>query len=220
MVTTCRDIITRAYRMAGGLRDQRRGLDATDASTALADLQMLVLSLPGMTHWAEVETAVDYTAGENERVRLTANTPVTITLPDTFTSSRTILFCCNQFEIACDGYPDRAPKDGARVHVSDVYSDASATYFYRLDIAQWTRADALTLASEIPLSADMDIYLSARLAGLLCTADAQPIPPLTAGLITESTQKMRARYGKRQGVAVDTALLRTSSNPYCTAGTQ
>jgi hypothetical protein len=214
MVTTCRDIVTRAYRMAGGLRDQRRGLDATDASTALADLQMIVLSLPGMMHWTDVDTAVDYTAGENERVRVTSANPTVVTIPGSVSSARKVLYCCNQISLACDGYDDRAPKDGARVAVSDELSDTQAIYFYRSDIAQWTRADALTLVSECPLNADMDLYLAARLAGLLCAADAQPVPPLTAALITESTQKMRARYGKRQGVAVDPALLRTSSNPY------
>jgi len=214
MVTKCRDIITRAYRMAGGLRDLRRGLDATDASTALTDLQMLVLSLPGMTHWTEVETAVNYTAGENERVRVTSNSATVITIPGAVSSARTQLYCCNQIVLVCDGYPDRAPQDGARVCVSDEFSDAVAIYYYRADIAQWTPAIGLTLDSEVPLNADMDIYLAARLAGLLCTADAQPVPPITAALITESTQKMRARYGKRQGMAVDTTLLRTSSNPY------
>jgi len=213
-VTTCRDIITRAYRMAGGLRDQRRGLDATDASTALADLQMIVLSLPGMTHWKDVDTAADYTAGENERVRVTSGNETVITIPGSVSSARSLLYCCNQVSLVCEGYADRAPTDGARVCVTDEISDTAATYFYRSDIAQWSRADALTLDTECPLSADMDMYLAARLAGLLCTADAQPVPPITAALIAESTPKMRARYGKRQGVAVDAALLRTSSNPY------
>lgn len=212
MVTTVENIITDALEQLG-VKDARSGLDATEAAQALRVLQQMILNLPGMRVWNEVECSGNYTAGENERIRVITQNAVTITIPVAVSSARTVLYCCNQYELRCEGYDDKAPKDGARVHVCDAYADNATTYFYRADIAQWTRADGLTLSSECPLSADFDGDLSAMLAGRLARYHGAALDQITVALAVNGESKMRARFSKRQDVAVDTALLRTSSNP-------
>lgn len=207
MVTTCGDIIKEAYRLAAKLGGDDELLPS-EYNTALIKLQNVILSAPGMGHWIEVEADGDYTAGENERVRVITDDAVTITVPTSVVSSQRLLWCCNQVTLVCEGYADRAPKDGAKVHVSDAFGDDAATYFYRADIAQWTAARDLTRDSEVPFSADMDRYLAAMLADDL-TPDLHPKHAMTA---EEGRRRFRARYGKRQQVAVDTPLIYTSSN--------
>lgn len=206
-VTTVRDIITDAGERAGLIADGGFSLRPSEANRALRVLQRLVLNLPGANWWIEVDTDEDYTAGENERIRVTVDSPVSVTVPDTFASSNRVLWCCNQITLACSDYENRAPKDGARVHLSDLYSDGKATFFYRGDIAQWTRADELTLDSECPLSAEFDEGLAAMLAVRLGVVN-----PVTLAMAQAAEAKMRARFGKRQAVAAELALVRTSSN--------
>jgi hypothetical protein len=208
-MATCLDIITRAYRLGGNLRDADQALEAVDASVGLTELQSLILALPGMGHWKPVETAVAYTAGENERVRVTAAGATTITIPGTVSSDVEVLFCCNEVEVICEGYDDRAPKDGARVQVSVVSGGATgeATWFYCADLGEWKRADGLTLASVVPLNADMHLHLSAMLGLILAASEGLNAPPVTQALASDGMTKMRARYGKRQNVAADPVLV-------------
>ncbi len=195
MVTTVADTVRDAYRL-GGLLGPGEEPTPNEESLAIRHLQTLILALPGMQHWTEVETAEDYTAGENQRVRVTTQDAVTVTVPDAVTSARTVLWCCNQTELVCEGYDDRAPQDGARVSIADVYSDDHATFYYRADIAQWTLATSLARASEIPLSADMDRYLAAILAVQMGST-----VPTAVSLNTEGRQRMWTRYTQKRAHA-------------------
>lgn len=206
-----RELITDALEQIGAV-DAAGTPSAQQASQGLRVLQNLVLNLPGQRWWNEVETAADYTAGENERVRVTTDGAVTITVPTAVSSAERVLYCCNQIELKCSGYDDRAPKDGARVHVSDVFSDDWALYMYRADIAQWTAAHDLTLDSELPLSGEWHEGLGAMLGARLARYYGLPVDQITIALATSTESRMRARFGKRQQIAVDTTLLRTSSN--------
>lgn len=213
MTTTIRDIITRAYRRAG-LRDANQTLSAADASNGLQDIRALILSLPGMTHWKPVEVDDDYTAGENERVRVNSDDAVTVTIPFAVDSTRSILYCCDQYAVVCEGYDDRAPKDGARVQVTDTNSNSAVTYYYRADLCAWMPAHGLTLDSLVPLNADMHAGLIARLAVDLSASEPDlPLSPIIVAQAEDFTSRCRARYGKRQAVAAEAGVLRASDYP-------
>lgn len=206
-ITTVRDIIHDAGEKAGLIVDNGFSLRPSEANRALRVFQRMVLNLPGCNWWKEVDVTADYEAGPGERVRINTQDAVNVTVPVTAASSQTLLWCCNETTLTCAGYDDRSIKDGERVHIADVYSDSKATFFYRADNAQWTRADELTLDSESPLSAEFDEGLAAMLAVRLGT-----VTPVTVNMAEAAARKMRARFGKRQNVAVDLALVRTSSN--------
>lgn len=212
MTTTIRDIIADAMERTGLNTDGGRSIGPRDLEQALRVAQQMILNLPGMRWWNEVEVSANYTVGENERIRVTTASAITITVPTAVASSHSLLWCCNQVELVCTGYPDRAPKDGARVHVSDVFSSDNTTHFYRADIAQWTRADSLTLDSDSPLSAEFDEGLGALLAVRLSAFKNVPLDDVTLQAAGRAESRMRGLFGKRQDVAVDLALVRTSSN--------
>jgi hypothetical protein len=209
-MTTIRDIVTRAYSRAA-LRDPAETLDDSDANVGVQEAQDLMLSLPGMTWWRDVSTATNYTAGENERIRVTAD-GVTITIPSAVSSARTILTCCDQYTLVCEGLDDRGPKDGARIHVAD-FANEPTTHYYRADTGEWVEATGLALASAVPLNADMHSHFTALLALRLGSMEPlfQPSPMLVSDAET-GLSRMRARYGKRQEQTVELALLRTSAN--------
>lgn len=208
---TIRQLITDALQQ-NGAADILVAPDAASAARGLRVLQSMVLALPGMTQWTPVEISTDYTAGENERIRSVAATSVTISVPSQVTSASSLLWCCNTVSLICDGYDDRAPRDGARIQVA---AEETVTYFYRADYGGWLRADALTLSSEIPINADFHEFLTAMLAVRLAPFEGVAVPDVAVALIREGQSRMRARYGKRQDVAAPLALINTSSNyPY------
>jgi hypothetical protein len=202
-MTTIRDIITRAHRRAN-ITDAGEALSSEDAQNGLDELQELVFALPGMRHWTDVLATANYTAGENERIRCSSG--VTVTVPTTVSSAQTVLFCCNDVELICEGYDDRAPKDGARVQVI-TSANVSTTYYYRADTGEWVTASGLTLAGDVPLNADMHGYLNAMLCLRLCDAQGVQAPPAVVLDAQTGATAMRARYGKRQNVAADAAIL-------------
>jgi hypothetical protein len=195
MVTTCGDIIREAYRIGGKLGGDD-DLLPSEYNNALTRLQAVILAMPGMTNWTDVEVTADYEAGEDERVRVATTDAVTVTVPESVASSQRVLWCCNQVTLVCTGYDDRAPRDGSKVHIADAYSDACGTYFYRSDIAQWTSARDLTKDSEVPFSADFDRYLEAILADELFL----DLHPKYAALAQEGRMTARSRYSPRKAV--------------------
>jgi hypothetical protein len=205
MVTTVARIIERSTRFLSGV-NSADPLTPNLEAEAVAQLQAMILSLPGMTHWINVDTDADYTAGANERIRVTTLDDIIVTVPDAFASSSTVLWCCNQTTLRCEGYSDRAPKDGERVAISDQFSDDQAMFYFRADIAQWTRADGLARDSEIPLNADFDEALAAMLAMRLAPASVTSVAAMIAA---EGRSRMRARFGKRQEIGGDPVLLNT-----------
>jgi hypothetical protein len=204
-MTTCRVLTKRSLRMLGVLASGEDA-DASDASDALEALQSMLLSLPGMW-WTDVETDEDYTAEENERIRVNSNSAVTVTIPVVVGSEEKVLTCCGQTILKCEGYDDRAPKDGARVQVTDTNSNAALTYYYCADVAAWMPVESLTLNSEVPLNADMIDGLAAMLAVRLAPEYGVELSPVVVGLAGEARTKMRARYGRRANFAADAAML-------------
>lgn len=158
-------IINRALRMLGVV-DAGSAPTATQGEQALEALQSLVLALPNTNRWTDVDVTEDYTAGENERIRATTTDALTITIPVSVASGDRLLDRCGNVTLVCSA-ADRAPRELARVQITDALSDTTYTYYYRSDLAQWTRVDALTLTGESALSAIFDMGLSAMLAVVL-----------------------------------------------------
>ena len=205
------ELIADALEQSGAV-DPASTPTAQQSTQALRVLQQVINNLPGQRWWTDVVVTADYTAGENERISVNTSDAVTITVPSLVSSAEKVLFCCNQIELKCSGYDDRVPKDGARVWVNDLQTTDAYFYMYRSDIAQWTSAKDLTPDSDLPLSEDWHEGLSAMLAARLARYYGLPLEQVTVALATATESRMRARFGKRQQIAVDTPLLRTSSN--------
>lgn len=211
---TARDLIKRALRMLGVI-DAGREPEAAEAADALTVLQSLLLGLPGSAHWTDVETDENYTAGENERIRVTTASAVTITLPTTIESDSTRALCCNQNVTICGGYSERAPKDGARVQITTISGGATSevTHRYRADLGEWKQVSGLGLTDEVPINADLQDDLAAVLALRIAPEYPASEPSaLVVAMAASGETRMRGRFGKRQQHATDLTLLRTSSN--------
>lgn len=207
-VTTARKTIRRALRLIGVLGAGREPTQVM-ADDALEALQSLVLSLS--TWWTDVDIDADYTAGENERVRVTTTDAVLVTIPASVSSAERLLYCCNQIQLLCQGFPDRAPSEFARVQVTDASSDATATYYYRPDIAQWTRADALTLDSEVPWNAALDEGFACLLAVRLAPEYDAAIPQVVAVGAARCEQRLDQLLVPNLRMSIDPAFARRRS---------
>jgi hypothetical protein len=205
---TNQEIIARAFRMLG-MKDAAESPD--DVSDALSVLQSTILALPGATHWRDVVISAAYTAGENERIFAESGGPWVIAGPQRVESSRQILFCCDQYAVACEGYDDRPIKDGSRVQLLD--GSSALTQMYRADIQAWVQASGLALTGTCPVNGDLEDSLAALLAVAMAPEFSAQPSPIVIQMAVDARSRMRARYGKRQDIAVDAALLRTSSNP-------
>lgn len=207
---TCRDVIKRAYLMLGAV-DLESEPSGPEGALGLSVLQSLVDTLPGSTWWREVEASADYTAGENERVRAATQAAIVISVPVAVSSGETLLWRCGGITLSCCGGADRAPADGARVHVCDAYSDSASSFRYRADLGQWLQSDALTLASPIPLGRDLHEGLAALLAVRLQPVLGVALPPVAQAMAAAASATMRARFGRRQDVAAPIEVIATSS---------
>lgn len=205
---TNQEVLTRAFRLLG-MKDAADNAD--DMADALAVLQSTVLSLPGATWWKDVVIDAAYTAGENERIFAESGGPFSVAGPQRVSSGRTVLFCCSQYEVTCSGYDDRPLKDGARVQLLD--GSGALTQMYRADTQTWVQASGLALTGTCPVNGDLEDGLAAMVAVSIAPEFSVQPSPIVISLASDARSRMRARYGKRQDVAVDIALLRTSSNP-------
>lgn len=155
-MATCRDLVRRAMRMIAQLEAGGEP-EAIEASDALESLQSLINGLPAVMlggPWIEVDTATDYEAGEDERVRITDfDASVDVTLPETIDDPNV------------DGGV-RAPRNGARVQIIGEVDgeDYRPVYVYISYLGEWVRIDALTLSSDNPFGPEHDDGLAAMLA--------------------------------------------------------
>jgi hypothetical protein len=158
-----------------------------------------------MTYWIEVETDENYTASENERVRVTTADAVTITVPTTVENDEP-LFCCECLTIDYEVTTERAPKDGARVHITDTAQSVDLTYFYRADTAQWVQANDLELTSTVPINKDLHGHLSAMLGVTLAGQEGKLPLATTIAMAEDGERRMGARYGQRIETVTDPGL--------------
>lgn len=178
-MATCRELIKRAVQSFGAgfgddliLREVQIGLEAVqDEMRALHEARGPLYT---------VDVTDDYTAGENERVRVQNGYTVDVSLPNSIRALRR----SDYGEISqsdqptgssavADGVIYRAPRDGSRV---EIVGTTQGLYFYRSDTNEWVNCNALTIDGSMPLNAAYLADFAAILAHRLC-----PIWPSTDG---------------------------------------
>jgi len=90
--------------------------------------------------WIDVDVSAAYTAGEDERIRITSGSP-TITYPTTVVDAVT----------GCQ----RAPRSGAKVAVISS-AGVRTMHLYQADKGQWVEVSGLTLNSDCPFDAGLE----------------------------------------------------------------
>lgn len=145
---TCRDIITSAYRK---VTSSEETMSAASAEDGLAQLQSLYLELvmnAGFGSFRDVLPTSNYTACEQDRVKLSAG--VTATIPASVTD--------------CWTGDLRAPLDLACIVVIDPANPPAQISVYDAMLGAWVRLDGLTFDSSPPLYTRGQDGLACRLA--------------------------------------------------------
>lgn len=156
---TLEQIIKRALRSLGAIR--AGGTPTTQQyNDALESLQLMLINMPS-TAWIDVDTASDYTAAENERVRITSGAP-TISRPTTV-----------EDPYAENG--ERAPYEGSRIQIVSA-AGVATTWRYSAVKGQWVSLDNLTTASANPLGRWDDGLAAALAVEIAPEYDVQPSP--------------------------------------------
>ncbi len=137
---------------------------ASDALEALQDMANSMIPVRGGP-WIEQEVTEDSTAEENDRIRVNSETPITITIPISVTGVEREVGQCGCVTIVSRCTNERAPKDGAKVFITDVYGSITPQmYAYRADSAEWVLASALTLDGPCPWGVQAKEGIAASLA--------------------------------------------------------
>lgn len=179
-MSTMRDIVRRALRLAAGETGVPTGADAQDAAQRL---QSVILDIPGFIHngsWRRdryVTTGV-YTARESDRIMVTA--PGVVTLPAVITAY---------------GYPcPRQPLDLAKVQITGASN--AGIWLYSATKAAWGRADGLTIESDIPFGPEDEDGLAAQLALALVDEFGGEVSAVTTAKSNQSKASLRSRFKK------------------------
>ena len=204
-----RSIIKRAYRMIGVLGSGREPSNG-QATDALEALQSMVLSIPAFGDggsWVDQDVTEDVTADENDRIRVNSTTAVTVTLPVSTTFRERLIDRCGCITIWATCTNERAPKDGAKVWITDVYGSIEPRlYLYRADTAEWVLASALTLDGPSAFNASLDQGLAAMLAVIMAAETAQPVPPQVQLMAQRGEVQMGAMFGPDMTMRLDMTL--------------
>lgn len=192
MAATCEALIKNAHRAIGAV-DIRANLTAEQATYGLEKLQDVILSLPHFGTWIEVETNVDYEAGQNERIAVIGDVAVTITLPQMVVSDRYQLASLPGYNIAVGEYY-AAPRDGSRVAAYAQQGTDKSFYAYRADTGKWLSVINLGFSSEIPLNADLHRYLEAYLAVEIAGVYGLSVPDSVGMTYKQGTEAFSQRF--------------------------
>ncbi len=189
---TCLEIITSAYRKAG-VMDAAGTLSASDGQVGLELLQEVYLDIVAkgsLGRLNEVNVTADYEALEMDRIIVTTEDAVEVTLPATYTDE--------------DTGQERAPKDLTVVTVTDLRSDYRTLYIFDAIYGAWTRVDELALDDYAPLSHRFPAGLKAHVAIKRAAEDGMP---LSAGIVREAAMMnlaLSTRFdGPSRPVAID-----------------
>lgn len=163
-MATCSDLIKGAFRRAGISRDldEVRPREMDRGLQVLQDIYLELLGGGAFGRLNDVTVSADYTALEQDRVLVTTQDAVTITLTATTNDPS-------------DGV--RPPLDGAAIVITDVASTSRETYIYDAAYAAWTDIDALALDTFAPLSIRYRSGLEARLAVRLSEENGFAVTP-------------------------------------------
>lgn len=167
-MSTIRDLVTLALQKHRVI-SLGENPAAAEAAAGLQAFQHVVdQSCQG---WADVDTTADYTAKEDERIRITSGTP-TITYPTTVADPIT--------------GEERAPRSGAKVMVISA-AGAKTLKLYMADKGQWVTASGLTLNDDCPFDSALEDLVTEAMGVRLAKqfADIDPREGLRAlGLLS------------------------------------
>lgn len=190
-MATCQQIITRAMRLLGLLEDGGAA-STNELANGLENLQAMIDGLPALMlggPWVEVDvTDTSYTAGEDERIRLTdPDVSTDITFP-----SRILDYDADTE----DGY--RKPREGARVQViAELSGDPYRRTYVYTAYAGWARIDALALSDANPFGPVLDDALTGLLAQRIAPEFSVAVNPQVAEMAgrgrTQLDQRLRPR---------------------------
>lgn len=169
-MTTCRDVVTRALRMARITRETPAAEEATDGLTVLQSLYDGWLAGGMFGRLADVYETGSYEAKEGERVYLDAGT---LTLP-------------------VDVDDERKPRDLAAI---EGFTAGGSRVAYIWDRTAWVQTNALTLDSEAPLSGRGVNGLAACLAVAYAEEFGAEIPGSTVMQSRNFKQALSYKFG-------------------------
>jgi hypothetical protein len=185
-MATLADILRRAHRKLGLVRagGSPTGHDVTDG---IEVLQSVILGLPGLLHgarWNDVSTDTAYTAGEGERIEVTA--PGAVTLPTS---------------IATAGGYTRQPLDMARVQIlGDDTDEMIGTWVYSRTNAAWARVTDLDETDDSPFGPEDTEGLACQLAVALAPefGEAATLAAYTLSEAQKSARSFRSRFKRAE----------------------
>jgi hypothetical protein len=163
-MATCDELVKGAFRRAGISRDldEVRPREMDRGLQVLQEIYLELVAGGAFGRFNDVAVDDDYTAEEQDRILVTTEDAVTVTLPETVTPE--------------DG-EERPPLDGSVVMVTDVASTTRATYIYDAAYAAWTLIEGLTLSGFAPLSIRYRSGLEAKLAVRLSEENGMAVTP-------------------------------------------
>lgn len=206
-MATCRQIAERIAKRFGAIAPGD-DLSVGEVETLLEAIQDEMRRLhEARGPLTEVDVTADYTAGENERVRVQNGYTVAVTLPNSIeiTASRRRDYGyagegdtpAGSGAIA-DGTAWRAPRDGSRV---EIVGTSQGLYFYRSDTNEWVNCNALAIGGSMPLNAAYLADLACLIAVKVCRDWTGREP--TGQMYREEREARQRIYG-RPGVRRET----------------
>lgn len=164
-MATCEELIKGAFRRAGITSDvdEVRPREMTRGLQVLQDIYLELVAGGAFGRFTDITVEESYTAEEQDRILVTTEDAVTITLPETVTDA--------------DTGDVRPPLDGSVVAVTDVASTTRRTYIYDSAYAAWTQIEDLALSSFAPLSVRYRSGLEARLGVRLSEENGMAVTP-------------------------------------------
>lgn len=209
-MATVRDLIKEAVLAFGGIAP---GDDLTveELNVGLTAVQREIRRYhEALGPLTDVDVIADYTAGEDERVRVQNGYTVSVSLPNSIeTGGRGTLY---DYGFAAttdsplgstgraDGISYRAPRDGARV---EIVGTTHGLYFYRSDTNAWIECSAVTIDQAMPFNENYLTDFAALIAVRMCKSwpSKVQITPSPQMLREEGQAKLRLYY--RHGVVRD-----------------
>ena len=208
-MTTCREVLVDAFSALGvATFGSEPTADEIDGGlTAMCQLILDLHSARGPMF--EIDVSTDWTATENQRVRVEAGAQVVISLPNSilvnqcssvdfgFATGVSAFHSSGQATPA-DGLFTRPPRDGSRI---EIVGASQGLYFYRADINAWIAANPISVDGPSPLNSRYDSALAALIAERLCDRlNLSPSPLLTKRIARGNTALMLQPATSRESV--------------------
>lgn len=188
-MATCEELIKGAFRRAGVSRDvdEVRPREMTRGLQVLQDIYLELVAGGAFGRFNDVAVDADYTAEEQDRILVTTEDAVSLTLPETVTDADTGIV--------------RPPLDGSAIAVTDVASTSRRTFIYDSADGAWSFIEELALSDYAPLSVRYRSGLEGRLAVRLSEENGIAVTPQ---LLRQEAQGMLALLHRFDAPRVET----------------